>query len=226
MVLKAVLFDFNGIIVNDESIHQELVDEILLGENLLPSKGEFRQLCLGRTDRACLVELLARRGRVTSNEYLTKLLHQKAKAYEEKIALLENIPTYVGIADFIKQIHSKGLIIALVTGAFRREVDQVLTRLEIASYFQVIISGENLSTSKPDPEGYLLALKALELEPKECIAIEDSLAGIQAAKRAKIQVIGVANTYPFHMLQRQANWVVDYLSELELERVEELFKEM
>lgn len=226
MVLKAVLFDFNGVIINDESIHQELMDEILLAENLLPSKAEFRQLCLGRTDRSCLADLLSRRGRIISNDYLTKLLQQKAKSYEEKISLLEKIPTYAGIPDFIKEIHSKGLIIALVTGAFRREVDQVLKRLEIASYFQVIVSGDDLKSSKPDPEGYLLALKALELEAKECIAIEDSLAGILAAKRANIQVIGVANTYPFHMLQRQANWVVDYLRELELERVEELLAKM
>jgi len=226
MVLKAVLFDFNGVIINDEPIHQELVDEILLAENLQPSKTEFRQLCLGRTDRACLVELLGRRGRVVSNDYMLKLLQQKAQAYEKRIAVLETIPTYQGLIDLIKQLHHKGFILAIVTGALRIEVDLVLNRLEIASYFPVIVSGDDLFSSKPDPEGYLLALKRLGLEAKECVAIEDSLAGIQAAKRAGIQVIGVANTYPFHMLHRKANWVVDYLSELELDRVEESFAKL
>ncbi|PAX47618.1 HAD family hydrolase, partial [Brunnivagina elsteri CCALA 953] len=61
--------------------------------------------------------------------------------------------------------------------------------------------------------------------PKQCMAKEDTPAGIQAAKRAGMQVLAVANTYPFHMLQRQANWTVDYLSDLELERVIETFAE-
>jgi beta-phosphoglucomutase-like phosphatase (HAD superfamily) len=61
------------------------------------------------------------------------------------------------------------------------------------------------------------------LQPQECLAIEDTPGGIQAAKRAQMQVVGVANTYPFHILQRQANWTVDYLTELELERVQEVF---
>lgn len=226
MVLKGILFDFNGVIINDEKIHQELVDEILLTENLQPSKTEFRQVCLGRTDRACLVELLGRRGRVVSNDYMLKLLQQKAKAYEKRIALLDTIPTYPGLIDLIKQLYHKGLVLGIVTGALRIEVDLVLNRLEIAPYFPVIVSGDDLFSSKPDPEGYLLALKRLGLEAKECCAIEDSLAGIQAARRANLQVIGVANTYPFHMLQRKANWVVDYLSELELDRVEESFAKL
>jgi phosphoglycolate phosphatase/beta-phosphoglucomutase len=63
-------------------------------------------------------------------------------------------------------------------------------------------------------------LPELNLKPQECLAIEDTFPGIQAAKRAGISVVGVANSYPFHMLQRQANWAVDYLKDLEIDRVQ------
>ena len=84
--------------------------------------------------------------------------------------------------------------------------------------------------SKPKPDGYLLALNLLSqqnpsllLQPSDCLVIEDTPAGIEAAKRAQMQVVGIANTYPLHMLQRQSNWTIDYLSELELDRVEKVF---
>ncbi|WP_263975358.1 HAD family hydrolase [Leptolyngbya sp. 7M] len=68
-----------------------------------------------------------------------------------------------------------------------------------------------------------LGYPSLNLKPAECLAIEDTPAGIQAAKAAGMQVVGVANSYPFHMMQRQANWAVDYLSDLEFERVRQVF---
>ncbi len=64
MSLKAVLFDFNGVIINDEPLHEQLIEQILLGENLRSQPGEFRKVCLGRSDRVCLKELLTNRGRV------------------------------------------------------------------------------------------------------------------------------------------------------------------
>ena len=230
MALKAILFDFNGVIVNDESIHQELIDEILLGENLRPSESEYREVCLGRSDRACLGDILSRRGRVVSENYLTKLIAAKAKAYQQRLEQLENLPIYPDLKDFLAQIQARGLPMAVVTGALRVEAELVLNRAGIASYFRAIVAGDDLKASKPEPDGYLLAVERLnrqdfnwQLQPSDCLAIEDTPAGIQAAKQAGIQVVGVANTYPFHMIQRQANWAVDSLWELELERVEQVF---
>lgn len=230
MSLKAVLFDFNGVIINDEPIHQELIGEILLQENLRTCTDDFTQLCLGRSDRACLGDLLMRKGRVVSEEYLTKLIAAKAKAYAQKLASLEELPIYVGVIETIKNMSAEGLILGLVTGAVRAEVELVLNSLEITSYFSVIVAGDDVKTSKPDPTGYLLAVEqlnqqqaTLQLKPENCLVIEDTPAGIEAAKRARMQVMAVANTYPVHMLQRQANWTVDHLGEIELERIKQVF---
>jgi phosphoglycolate phosphatase len=229
-MIKAVILDFNGIIINDEPIHRQLIEEILLEENLVLKPGEYQQKCLGRTDRACLRDLLASRGRVADEEYLTKLQQKKAACYVEQIENLEKLPLYPGLNDLVFQLRSRDLKLAIVSGAIRKEIDLVLQRAELAKYFEIIVAADDITTTKPKPDGYLLAVERLKqeypelnLQASECLAIEDTLAGIQAAKAANMKVVGVANTYPFHMLQRQSNWTVDYLNELELERIQQLY---
>ncbi len=125
-MLKAVLFDFNGVIINDEPIHQELINEILLGENLLPLGSEFAELCLGRSDRVCLRNVLTRRGRQVTEEYLTKLINKKASLYRERLEKLEKLPIYEEIYSFLKRVKARDLQIGLVTGAIRSEVESNL----------------------------------------------------------------------------------------------------
>lgn len=232
-MLKAVLFDFNGIIINDEPLHEKLIEQLLLEENLRPKPGEFRQFCLGRSDRACLTDLLTHRGRVVTEESVAKLIARKAARYQSELAKLETLPTYPGLQDLIFKLRAAKLKMAIVSGAVRAEIDFVLQRLQFSDFFPVIISGDQRLPSKPEPNGYLLAVDRLNqanpdlsLKPSECLAIEDTFTGIEAAKRAKIPVVGVANTYPFHMLQRRANWAVDYLSDLELERVQQSYDQV
>lgn len=230
MTLKAVLFDFNGVIINDEPIHEQLIAKLLIEENLRLNPGEFKRVCLGRSDRVCLTELLNSRGRVATEEYLMALMVRKANAYRRHLDTLEKLPIYPGLADLMFRLRGAQLKLAVVSGALRTEIELVLEKAQLASYFQVIVAGDDLRTSKPEPDGYLLAVERLNqqfpdlnLQPSECLAIEDTPAGIQAAKRAGIPVVGVANTYPFHMMQRQANWAVDYLSDLELDRVQAIY---
>ena len=238
MTLKAVLFDFNGVIINDELIHEQLIEQILIEENLRPKPGEFQKFCLGRSDRASLTNLLTHRGRVVTETYLQQLIQRKAKAYQQHLEKLEKLPLYPGLEDFIFKLRSRSVFegdslkLAVVSGAIRSEVELVLNRANIAKYFTVIVAGDEITSSKPEPDGYLLAVErlnqhysGLNLQPSQCLAIEDTLAGIQAAKRAGIGVVGVANTYPFHMLQRQANWTVDYLCDLEIERVQQVYSQ-
>ena len=230
MVLKAVLFDFNGVIINDEPLHAKLLEQILIEENLRPNPAEFRELCLGRSDRACLNNLLSRRGRVVTDEYLSKLIAKKSRAYMEQIAAIEKLPSYAGLTDLIFQLRAAQITMAVVSGAVRSEIELVLKRLDLAQHFEVIVAGDEIQQSKPDPTGYLLAVErlnqhnpALHLQPHECLVIEDTFSGIAAGKAAGMQVVGVANSYPFHMMQRLSNWAVDYLSDLELERVQQVF---
>jgi HAD superfamily hydrolase (TIGR01509 family) len=232
MSLKAVLFNFNGVIIKDGLIHIQLIDEILIQENLQPQRVKEREEFLGISHRAYLQNLLKNRGRVVTEAYMAQLLTRKAQAYVLELEKLEKLPLYSGIEDVIFQIRSRHLKMALVSDALSLEIEMVLTSAKLAEYFPVIVSGDDISSDKPNPEGYLLAVERLNqiypelnLEPDECLVIENTPAGIQAAKRAQMQVVGVANTYPFQMLHRQANWTIDYLIDLDLQRVQEVFLE-
>jgi beta-phosphoglucomutase len=229
-VLRAVLFDFNGVIINDESLHRESLDELLLAENLPPQGKEFWQISVGRSDKACLRELLKLRGRFVTDEYLDKLVVQKAKLYRNRLEQLVTLPIYPEVIQFIDKLYTSDYKLAVVTGSVRSAAELVLKQAEIDRYFATVVTGDDIRESKPDPEGYLLAVKQLNqldpdlnLLPSECLAIEDTFAGIQAAKSAGIQVVAIAHTYPFHMLQRQANWTIDCFADLELDRVAEFF---
>jgi beta-phosphoglucomutase len=120
VVLKAVLFDFNGVIIKDEAIHRELNDELLIAENLPPQGKEFWKVCVGRSDRAALTDLLASRGRSVTDEYLDKLIAKKAIAYRDRLAKMETLPIYPDVIEFIGKMHESGYKLALVTGAILR----------------------------------------------------------------------------------------------------------
>ena len=222
MSLKAVFLDFSGVIIDDEAINQELIADILLSENLRADNDEYTLYCRGRSDRSCLKEILASRGRVLSDEYIDKLLEIKAKGYCQKVEQLPEIVLPTNLMPFLTQLKEQNIAVGLVTGATRFAVDYVLERVELTGYFDVIVTGDDLQVSKPEPEPYLLAASRLELDPCQCLAIENNPVGITAAKQAKIQVVGISNLYPLHMLQRQANWTVDDFLEIEIERVDRI----
>ncbi|VEP15693.1 HAD-superfamily hydrolase, subfamily IA, variant 3 [Hyella patelloides LEGE 07179] len=229
MGLKAVLFDFNGVIINDETIHQELITDILLGENLRSDSYDFQRFCLGRSDRACLRDILKNRGRVVSEDYLNKLINRKTIAYKQKLSQLETLPIYPGLNEFLNQLQQEQLVVGLVTGALKQEALFVLEKISLVQYFSIIVAGDDITSSKPEPDGYLLAVSKisqqypeLNLQPNECLVIEDTYAGIEAAKRAGMQVVGISHTYPLHMLQRRADWTVDYLADIEIARVNQV----
>ncbi|HEY9762738.1 MAG TPA: HAD family phosphatase [Trichocoleus sp.] len=226
MVLKAVLLDFNGIVINDEGLHKYLIEQLLIEENLRPDPAEYCEVCLGRSDRACIADLLARRGRIVTEAYLNKLLERKSANYRTEMAELDHLPIYPGLADLIFKIRGAQLKLAVVSGAQKSEIEWVLEQTQIRAYVSEIVSCDDIPTeaSKPAPDGYLLAIERLNqafsnlaLNPSECLAIEDSFAGIEAAKRAGVPVMGVAHTYPYQMIHRRATWVVDYLSEIDLD---------
>lgn len=229
---KAALFGFSSIIINDEDIRQRLSDQILLAENLRPDPDDYAAVCPGRSDRACLNNLLTQRGRFLTTQALDQRLAKTMASYQAWLLELENLPLYPGLEDLIFRCRTAQIPMGLVTGAARSRVESVLKKVQLTEAFEVVVTGDEIPTegSKPAPDGYLKAIEQLNhrpgapfLKPGDCLAVEASFAGIAAAKSAGIPVIGVAHSYPNHMLQRRANWVVDYLREIRFEWIAERF---
>ncbi|MEM8604646.1 MAG: HAD family phosphatase [Cyanobacteria bacterium P01_H01_bin.121] len=227
MTLKAVLIDFHSTIIKDAALQQDLFDELLIRENLRPDLKRDRELCLGQPDRTCIQALLEQRGRVVEPAYLDQLAQQKALAYCQRLQSLAKLPIYVDIPDFFFKLRAEQIKIAIVTSELRPAVEQVLKDSHLDQYLDVLISGEQIQQPRPDPDGHLQAIAALnqqypdlQCEPQTCLAVESSYLGIEAARRAGLSVVAIANLRPLHMLQRRANWVVDSTRELELDRIQ------
>lgn len=224
MVLKAVFLEFNGVIAKDTSLRRELIDDILISENLRPNPDEYAEVCFGQSDRACLSELLTRRGRVTSSAQLDKLLTKKSQDYIQQLTRSPKKPLYPGLEDLLYKAKAESLKLAIVTGTAKAEVEWTLNQANLLDAFSVLVTAEDiaLEDEKPSQKGYRIAINRLNdlysdllLSPEDCVAVEAFYPGIEAAQNSGIPVVGVAHCYPYRMIQRRADWVVDYLNEID-----------
>jgi HAD superfamily hydrolase (TIGR01509 family) len=191
---RAILFDFNGVIVNDEPQHCEALIATLAGYGYPLDRTEYYREYLGFDDRECFRFTFARMGRQADDALLTEAIERKAERYQHAIqASLELVP---GAPEFIRSAAAAGYRLAVVSGALRREIELVLREAGLRSLFEVLVAAEDVAHCKPDPAGYEAARRRLALPPTDCVVIEDSLPGLQAARAARLRCAMVATSHP------------------------------
>jgi beta-phosphoglucomutase len=215
MTITVVICDLNGVLVDTDSWHQEAFRRVLAELGELLSDQDYRECCAGRTDREGFADLLRKKGLQADVE---ACVARKVHFYQEIAQATP--PAYPGAQALIRSLASH-YPLALASSSRRAEVDTILHALGLAESFQTIVSGEDVSTGKPNPEIYLLAVQRLGVKPAECVVIEDSHNGVVAAKRAGMQCIAVTHTHPREALV-QADVVVDRLDQLSPALVEAL----
>jgi beta-phosphoglucomutase len=231
-VLRAILFDFNGVLVDDEPIHLETFQRVLAEEGIELSAGDYYRRYLGMDDRSCFAAVLKGAGETPSAQRLMRLIARKAAYYQERIHE-RGYPLFTGAAGLIAAAAAGGLMLGVVSGALRHEVEGALHQAGLAGCFKVLITAEDVAEGKPDPEGYRRALEALNavpplperlLHPHEVLAVEDSPAGLSAASDVGLVTLGIAHTYPQELLGG-ADAVAADLEGLTLDGLERLFAE-
>ncbi len=108
---------------------------------------------------------------------------------------LDNAPYYTDMVGFIKDLHAQNKILALTTSAGREGTTLILKKIGINDMFNVIIAKEDCAKLKPDPEPYLKTAEMLGVSPEDCIVIEDSAIGVEAAKKANMKCIAIPNKH-------------------------------
>jgi len=224
MSLKAIIFDFNGIIVNDEPIHLAMYQKVLLEEGIKLSAKEYYTKYLAYDDRNCFEKILTRAGKSFSSDLIQELIKRKAVYYE---AYMENhLCLFPYVKSSIKKLARK-YPLAIASAALKDEIRWLLKRSGILSCFKVIVGAEDTKRSKPDPESYLLALKKLnqngKILPGECLVIEDSIHGVEGTRRAGMKCLAVSHTYPKSKL-KNADLVIAGFKLFSLRKILKLFK--
>jgi len=201
-MIQAVFFDFNGVILDDEPLQMKAYQEVLGREGLTLTEADYYG-SLGMDDVTFVRAAFERAERGLDEETLARVLDAKTVAHRK---LLEGeLPLFPGVVTFIKALkrnHSVGL----VSMARRTEIDHVLERAALASYFDTVVSAEDATACKPDPMCYNSGLESLNrrrgeahvipLRPDECLVVEDSPPGILSARAAGMRTLGVTNTVP------------------------------
>ncbi|HEV7668480.1 MAG TPA: HAD family phosphatase [Thermoanaerobaculia bacterium] len=203
-MFRAILFDFNGVLVDDEPLHFEMFQRVLAEEGIVFSAEDYYQKFLGLDDRGCFGAVLAAAGQEVSVPRLMRLIARKARYYQERIRA-GGYPFFPGAVELVRSVSAVGCMLGVVSGALQEEVEGALRQAGCFDLFKVIVAAEDVTEGKPDPEGYRKALDVLNSEPPlparlfhphEVLAIEDSPAGLSAATDAGLRTLGVAQTYP------------------------------
>lgn len=228
-MIQAVLFDFNGVIINDEPLHQKAFREALSGEGVALTEENYLSM-LGMDDATFVRAAFERAGVELTEEQMRAVIKREAETHRAMIA--DDLPLFPGVVNFIKTLARK-YPLGLVSMAERDEIDFGLTRAGLAGYFMAVVSAEDVEACKPDPACYQLALARLNqkrgethtlaLQPAECLVIEDSPPGIQSGRAAGMRTLGVTNTVTEKALRdagaeivtpNLADWTLDAIHHL------------
>jgi beta-phosphoglucomutase len=197
--MDAVIFDFDGVIVDSEPVHHAGFARVLRGRGIDLSWGDYRERYLGYDDRDCFLAVCADRGVALAEEELAALIAAKTATVREVLAAsAEALP---GAVALIRALDLAGVPLAICSGALRPEIEAAARRVGILERFAAVVAAEDVAAGKPDPAGYALAVARLgaaagrPLRPCASLAIEDSPAGIAAARGAGLHVLAVATSY-------------------------------
>ena len=227
-MIRAVIFDFNGVLVDDESVHCDLFREVLAGEGVAMDERLYHEKYLGFDDRECFETAMLDAGNVVDREQIDAMIARKAVRYFE---VAENgLRFFPRAAETIASLADRWPV-AINSGALRPEIEFALRKMGVRDQIRAIVSAEDASRGKPDPLGYLLALHALRKEPgladlpaETCLVFEDSLAGIISAKGAGMKAVGVAQTYSeTELVEAGADAILGDLVQLTPEWVDRMF---
>ena len=219
-MLRAVIFDFNGIIVDDEPIHFELFQRVLGEEGITLSEEVYYDRYLGFDDRGAFIAAFHDAAKSLDDLKLRQLIERKAIYYQESIR--NHVAIFPGVETLVSDL-SDTLPLAVASGALRHEIETILNTARLLNYFSAIISAEDVAQGKPEPEIFLRALTALNVRQEkqdaiqagECVVIEDSKEGIRGARRAGMKCLAVTNSHPAELLA-EANAVVESLQDVKL----------
>ncbi|HIE50435.1 MAG TPA: HAD family phosphatase [Armatimonadetes bacterium] len=228
-MLRAIIFDFDGVIADTEPLHQAMFQKVLAEEGIALTEEEYREKYLALDDRLCFTRVLCDHGhpRAGEGKFVRELMARKAAYFEEHIQ--EHCPLFPGVPEFVRAAAAR-YPLAIGSGALRAEIEYILRAGGLRPYFSLIVSAEEVRHSKPHPECYQTVIRRLNetlqprptIRPEECLIVEDSFQGLEAARTLGARVLAVTNSYPAERLG-EADLVVETLVGLSLEQVEALF---
>lgn len=214
-MIRAVVFDFDGVIANSEPLHFRAYRDVLVDRGITLTEAAYYEHYLGYDDIGAFRAIAADTGTSFSEDDIARFVARKAVRLEE----LEKSGSvlFPGARDAIVRM-AEAFPIAVASGALKAEILRVLEHEGLRAHFQFVVSAEDTPASKPDPAPYLLATEKLRanlhgLQGHECVAIEDSKWGLVSARAAGMRTVGITQTYPASELVEVSDAVITHLDQ-------------
>lgn len=192
-MIKGIIFDLDGVLVSTDEMHYQawkrLADE--LGITEFTKEDNRRQRGVSRM--ASLEVVLEKSDKVYSMEEKISLADRKNNYYLELLENMDDSAVLEGVKEVLQELRSRNLLLAV--GSASKNAPAILEKTGLMPYLDKVSCGLDTTKSKPDPEVFLVAAKKLELTPEECLVVEDSLAGIEAAQAGNMHSLGVGPFY-------------------------------
>jgi len=194
--MDAIFFDFNGVLVDDEHLHLAGFNAVLAPLGVTLSEADYEARYIGFDDRGAFTAALRDHGLDASADHVASLIATKARWYAARAPT--ELRVFAGAAALVTACAARAPV-AIVSGALRAEIDLALALLGVTEAVSLIVAAEDVDACKPDPAGYLAACAALKargvvLRPERVVVIEDTPAGVVAARAAGLRVVGVAQS--------------------------------
>jgi beta-phosphoglucomutase len=228
-MLKAVIFDFDGVIADSEALHYKALNAVFNRYGVDVPRDIHWQKYLGYSDRENIEAVNVDYSMGMDDAKVQILIDEKKVVFDELVA--DGSIIIDGVAEFIQRLINDGIRRAICSGALRSDIDLMLGGTDFRDAFEAIVTADDVKHGKPDPEGYLLTLNKLNengsspIKADQCIVIEDSHWGLEAAAAAGMRPIAVTNTYSRGELEQGGRKVVDRLDELTIDDLRSLCEE-
>jgi beta-phosphoglucomutase family hydrolase len=209
-LIRAVIFDLDGVIVESENAHIEAEKQTFLKYGVRISAEELHKYT-GTTAKMMFTELIRK---YKLNTTFEEISGQKEEIFFE--LLKEDAEPTKGIITLLGKLKSKRIRLAIGSSSTKKQIEYVLNKLEIAHIFDSVVGAEDIVNSKPDPEIFLKAAAELNANPSECLVVEDSGLGVEAAKRAHMKCIGYRNPNSGNQDLSKADIMTDDFSKLDI----------
>jgi len=212
---KAVIWDMDGVIANTAPYHLRAWQEVFHKRGVNFTEEDFIH-CFGQRNDTIIRNTL---GKKVSQDEIAAIAKEKEASFRQKVK--QNIKPLPGAIKLIKSLGELGFKLALASSAPIENIQLVLGGLGISDCFHAIITGRDVTEGKPSPQGFLLAAQRLGIKPRNCIVIEDAVAGVRAAKKAGMCCLALTSTHPRTSL-KEADLIVDTLEEVSVSDLERL----
>lgn len=216
-MLRGVVFDFDGVIVDSHAVHLRAWKKFLDLIGMTASDEQLQFVLDGRKREDILRHFLGD----LSPEKLVEYGHQKEEIFRDEAA---HVTTIEGLLEFLQELEEADLALSVASSGSRSRVDFLMKQLGLKQRFKVIVTGDEVQEGKPDPAVFLEAAERLNIRPAELVAFEDALSGVKAARAAGMRCIGIAQAEQSSLLrQAGANHVVRDFRSLSFKKLEQIF---